>query len=137
MTAISPEAEAQDDDTPLNPDDFVIVPKSALLQLFGRFGLPPWPDGKGGWLGGDVDCALLAKDISDSVDTLCKPLTWPARRPVESAWGLIANAYGGNWDRATDDWRKAAESWRDEFWQGPSRSGSVGVVRPMGEPDDG
>ena len=33
----------------------------------------------------------------------------------EAAWGLIANAYGGNWDQATDEWKKAAERWRDEY----------------------
>ena len=34
---------------------------------------------------------------------------------VEEAWGLIANAHGGNWDEATDVWRQAAERWRDRF----------------------
>lgn len=33
---------------------------------------------------------------------------------IEAAWGLIANAYGGNWDEASPEWRKAAERWRDE-----------------------
>lgn len=34
---------------------------------------------------------------------------------LETAWGIIANSYGGNWDKATDDWRGAAERWRDEY----------------------
>ena len=34
---------------------------------------------------------------------------------VELAWGLIANAYGGDWDEATDEWRQAAVRWRDSF----------------------
>ena len=33
----------------------------------------------------------------------------------ESAWGLIANAYEGDWLSAPDEWREAAERWRDKF----------------------
>ena len=35
----------------------------------------------------------------------------------EAAWGLIANAYGGDWDQASEasGWKKAAERWRDEY----------------------
>lgn len=35
----------------------------------------------------------------------------------ETAWGVIANAYGGNWEDASDEWREAAERWRD-LWHG-------------------
>jgi len=35
---------------------------------------------------------------------------------LELAWGLIANAYGGNWNEALYDWRQAAQRWRDEQW---------------------
>lgn len=35
---------------------------------------------------------------------------------LESAWVLIANAHGGNWSLASNDWRIAAERWRDEVW---------------------
>lgn len=35
---------------------------------------------------------------------------------LELAWGLIANAHGGDWDKATPLWKKAAEQWRDEQW---------------------
>ena len=34
---------------------------------------------------------------------------------IEYAWGIIANAGGGNWDTQTDEWRKAAERWRDQY----------------------
>jgi hypothetical protein len=34
---------------------------------------------------------------------------------LETAWGVIANAYGGNWDQADDVWRSAAERWRDRW----------------------
>lgn len=35
----------------------------------------------------------------------------------EAAWGLIANAYGGDWDQASEasGWKQAAERWRDEY----------------------
>ena len=34
---------------------------------------------------------------------------------LELAWGVIANAYGGDWDQASDGWRGAAERWRDNY----------------------
>ena len=34
---------------------------------------------------------------------------------LEMAWVLIANANGGNWDLATDEWRTAAEKWRNRY----------------------
>lgn len=34
---------------------------------------------------------------------------------IESAWGIIANAGGGNWETQTDEWVAAAESWRDRY----------------------
>lgn len=35
----------------------------------------------------------------------------------EEAWGLIANAYGGDWELASEasGWKKAAERWRDKY----------------------
>jgi hypothetical protein len=34
---------------------------------------------------------------------------------LERAWGIIANASGGDWDKATAEWREAASAWRDEY----------------------
>ena len=34
---------------------------------------------------------------------------------LESAWGLIANAYGGNWEDANEDWISAAHRWRESY----------------------
>lgn len=34
---------------------------------------------------------------------------------LELAWGLIANANEGNWDDVKQDWRIAAEKWRDKY----------------------
>lgn len=31
---------------------------------------------------------------------------------LEMAWGIIANAYGGEWDQAPPNWRQAARTWR-------------------------
>lgn len=31
------------------------------------------------------------------------------------AWGIIANAHGGNWDDASEEWHAAAARWRDEY----------------------
>ena len=33
----------------------------------------------------------------------------------EIAWGIIANAYGGDWDLATPEWKEAAENWRNNY----------------------
>ena len=35
----------------------------------------------------------------------------------ELAWGLIANAYGGDWNLASEasGWKAAAECWRDAY----------------------
>ena len=34
---------------------------------------------------------------------------------LELAWGLIANANEGDWDKATKEWREAARKWRDTY----------------------
>jgi S-adenosylmethionine/arginine decarboxylase-like enzyme len=40
------------------------------------------------------------------------------RESEELAWGLIANAYGGDWDLASEasGWKAAAERWRDDYY---------------------
>ena len=50
----------------------------------------------------------LAKAFAKRLDNLIDGL--------ESAWGLIANSYGGDWELANPDWRLAAERWREEYW---------------------
>jgi hypothetical protein len=39
-----------------------------------------------------------------------------AENGMEIAWGIIANAGGGDWDKETPEWREAAARWRDEYW---------------------
>ena len=31
---------------------------------------------------------------------------------IADAWEIIANAHGGNWNKGTREWKKAAERWR-------------------------
>ena len=33
----------------------------------------------------------------------------------EAAWGIIANAWEGDWSKAPAEWREAAERWRDAY----------------------
>lgn len=37
-------------------------------------------------------------------------------RALELAWGLIANAGEGDWDRERPEWKEAAIRWRNEHW---------------------
>ena len=44
--------------------------------------------------------------------------SWDYTNPddlIEAAWGIIANAQGGDWDAATPKWKQAAERWRDGY----------------------
>lgn len=34
---------------------------------------------------------------------------------LEIAWGVIANAGGGDWTRETKEWQDAAARWRDDY----------------------
>ena len=37
------------------------------------------------------------------------------RESEEIAWGIIANAYGSDWDLVSNEWREAASRWRDNY----------------------
>jgi hypothetical protein len=45
---------------------------------------------------------------------------------MELAWGVIANAGGGDWDLERPEWKEAAIRWRDEHWHP-----AVGVARAL------
>jgi len=48
-----------------------------------------------------------------------------------TAWGVIANAGGGDWDTQTLEWKGAAERWRDRYFAVlPARSDSPEI--PVG-----
>jgi len=38
------------------------------------------------------------------------------RDRLEMAWGIIANAGGGNWTLETKEWQRAAARWRDDYF---------------------
>lgn len=48
-------------------------------------------------------CERRNADASDLIDL------------AEVAWGVIANASGGDWSKATAEWRDAASRWRDRY----------------------
>jgi len=51
---------------------------------------------------------------------------------MEMAWGIIANAGGGDWTHETDDWRTAAARWRDayhEWLADPYRRNAEGATK--------
>jgi hypothetical protein len=48
---------------------------------------------------------------------------------MQAAWGLIANASGGNWHFQADGWVEAAENWRDRWHRRHERHG-------IGDDDD-
>ena len=52
-----------------------------------------------------------AEQVREAYDSHVKP----ELEGIMDAWGIIANAYGGNWDEASDEWRGAAERWRDTY----------------------
>jgi hypothetical protein len=54
----------------LNADyeaDYVVVPRTALFEFFGRMALPPWRE-NGKWIGGKIDCAPIAEEIKQWVE---------------------------------------------------------------------
>ncbi len=40
---------------------------------------------------------------------------WPQEHMLEAAWGIIANAWGGDWAKADHEWQAAALRWRDAY----------------------
>ncbi len=57
--------------------------------------------------------------------------------PLEIAWGLIANAYGGDWELATPEWQAAAIRWRDEVWHPYLAENSKGQTEAAEVPGQG
>lgn len=51
-------------------EDLVVLRRSDLMMLLGRFGLPPWPDGRGGLLGETVDCAAIAEEMIAALEAI-------------------------------------------------------------------
>lgn len=55
------------------------------------------------------------------------------RGDMETAWVIIANAYGGDWDQASkaSGWKKAAERWRDEAWHRIAVASCAEMYQPL------
>ena len=51
------------------------------------------------------------------------------RDAAEGLWGVVANAFGGNWDLASPEWRAAAERTRDDYVVAEAAARDLGVVR--------
>lgn len=43
------------------------------------------------------------------------PEGWPDEHMLEAAWGIIANAWWGDWSKASPEWQQAATRWRDAY----------------------
>jgi hypothetical protein len=67
------------------------------------------------------DQLLPPKEGWSWFDALTKYAPWKLEQPSEDydleamAWVIIANAHGGDWDSASEEWRNAARKWRDEY----------------------
>ena len=53
------------------------------------------------------------------------------REGMELAWGIIANASGGNWDEEGSQWKAAAERWRDEHWHPAEPSDAIANAKAV------
>ncbi len=50
---------------------------------------------------------------------------------MEAAWGVIANASGGDWSRETEVWQDVARRWRDEHWHPSLDRNGYGAIRAL------
>ncbi len=66
----------------------------------------------------------LAKAVAKVIESLLERII-QLELSEELAWGLIANAYGGDWDQASLDWKMAAERWRDSYQGGNHESSTT------------
>lgn len=48
---------------------------------------------------------------------------------LDMAWGLLANAYGGSWEKATPEWQQMAAKWRDQYFA--ERGNPADVQQPI------
>ena len=46
----------------------VVFTREALFQMLGKVALPPWSDQHGGYLGGDLNCAVIADELQEAVE---------------------------------------------------------------------
>ncbi len=60
----------------------------------------------------------LAESFTKAIDPLLEKII-QLKHSQELAWGLIANAYGGDWGQASLDWSMAAGRWCDAYFSRP------------------
>lgn len=72
--------------------------------------------------------AAARQDVPDLLDEVAR-----LQDLAEAAWGLVANAWGGDWDLASEKsgWKAAAERWRERYHTLvlPSHSESLEAAR--------
>jgi hypothetical protein len=74
-----------------------------------------------------VDPAHTAEDVRGDLPAIRMEILVDA---LHTAWGIIANAYEGNWDEAPEEWRAAAIRWRDEEFHPLLTAHLDGLVAP-------
>jgi hypothetical protein len=65
-------------------------------------------------------CGLIDLDLWERFgppDFIHAPESCHSTNLLEWAWGIIANAHGGDWTKATSEWREAANLWRDSYFK--------------------
>lgn len=80
--------------------------------------IPLWPSccsvkRWGGWNGGEL--RLIRWPLPKKRKREKKKMN--ANELLELAWGIIANAGGGNWEKETAEWQDAAVRWRDNYFK--------------------
>jgi hypothetical protein len=51
-----------------------------------------------------------------------------ARYLLEIAWGVIANAHGGDWTLESKEWQDAAGRWRDQYFASLGQKSNVTLI---------
>lgn len=89
-----------------------VAVKPGEVVLFGQFA--------GTRVGADEDLLLLKESdllaVVGPADGTVEPSSGAADL-LESAWGVISNAGGGDWTTETAEWQKAAGAWRDRYFE--------------------
>ncbi len=55
---------------------------------------------------------------------------------AELAWGVIANASGGNWDRQSQEWQEAAIRWRERWREASAATTTTPFARRQTSGED-
>ncbi len=72
-----------------------------LTQIIGHAGRP-----------GEAE---LVKEAARRARAMIPEINKKHQDEREVAWGIIANAGGGDWKTQSPEWVKAAEAWRDKY----------------------